>query len=68
MKVSDRISHNTVLAAIELAELGDSIMPTPHIALELRRIADDLLNLGGAVRNNNWGELIRRQPRMFAVT
>jgi hypothetical protein len=43
-------------------------MPTPRIALELRRIADDLLNLGGAVRDDDWGELIRRQPRMLAVT
>jgi hypothetical protein len=68
VKVSDRVRRNTVIAAIELAELGDSIVPTPRIALKLRRIADDLLDLGGAIRDNNWGELIRRQPRMFAVT
>jgi hypothetical protein len=67
VKVSDRVRRNTVIAAIELAELGDSIMPTPRIALELWQIADDLLNLGGAVHDDNWGELIQHQPHMFAV-
>jgi hypothetical protein len=54
VKVCDRICHNTVVGAIELAELGDGIVPTPRITLKLGRIPYDPLNLG-------------RQPRMFAM-
>jgi hypothetical protein len=60
--------HNTVLGAIELAELGDSLVPTPRVTLKLRQIANHALNLGGTVRDENGGDLIWRQPCMFAVT
>jgi hypothetical protein len=67
MKLSDCIGHNTVIRAIELAELGDSLVPTSCITLKLRQIANDALNLGGTVRDEDGGELIWHQPCMFAV-
>jgi hypothetical protein len=67
VEVRNRVHHNTVVGAIELAELGDGVVPTPRVTLKLRRMPYDPLNLGGTVRYDDRGELIRRQPRMFAM-
>jgi hypothetical protein len=68
MKLSNRVGHNAVVGAIELTELGDSLVPTPRVTLKLGQIANDVLNLGGTVRDEDGSELIRCQPCMFAMT
>jgi hypothetical protein len=68
MEVRNHVHHNTVVGAIQFAELGDGIMPTPRVTLKLGRMPYDPLNLWGAVQDNDGGELVESEPWAFAVT
>jgi hypothetical protein len=68
VEVRNRVRHNTVVGAIELAELGDGVVPTPRVTLKLRRMPYDPLNLWEAVQYDDGGELVESEPGTFAMT